>query len=142
MIPRFQHILVPLDFTEKNLAALNIAFDLAIANHARVTLLHIIEPLNGEVDDELKAFYAKLHERADAELESRSQRFDAAGIAVDCKIRIGTRLNEIVIDSIERAVDLIIMSSHKPDLTRPLQTWATLSYQVSVLCQSPVLLVK
>ncbi len=49
MIPRFQHILVPLDFTEKNLAALNIAFDLAIANHARVTLLHIIEPLNGEI---------------------------------------------------------------------------------------------
>ena len=38
MIPRFQHILVPLDFTEKNLAALNIAFDLAVANHARVTL--------------------------------------------------------------------------------------------------------
>ena len=54
MLPRFQHILVPVDFTEKNLTALDLVFDLA----------------------------------------------------------------------------------------KPLQTWATLSYQVSVLCPCPVLLVK
>ncbi len=142
MIPRFQHILIPLDFTEKNLAALNIAFDLAIAENARVTLLHVVEQVSGEVDAELSEFYHRLKTRAESELESRSQRFDLAGIDVDCKIRIGQRLHEIVTDSIERSADLIVMSSHKPDLTRPLQTWATLSYQVSVLCQCPVLLVK
>lgn len=142
MIPRFQHILVPLDFTEKNLEALNIAFDLAVVNRAKVTLLHIVEQIRGEADEELAAFYGRLRVRAEAELESRSQRFDQAGVAVDCKIRIGQRLHEIVTDSIERAADLIVMSSHKPDLERPLQTWATLSYQVSVLCQCPVLLVK
>ena len=38
--------------------------------------------------------------------------------------------------------DLVVMSSHKPDLSKPLQTWATLSCQVSVLCPCPVLLVK
>ena len=142
MIPRFQHILIPLDFTEKNLAALNIAFDLAVVNHARVTLLHVVESLSGEADEELAQFYARLRVRAESELESRSQRFDDAGLAVDCKIRIGHRLPEIVTDSVERGADLIVMSSHKPDPTRPLQTWATLSYQVSVLCQCPVLLVK
>jgi len=142
MIPRFQHILIPLDFTEKNLAALNIAFDLAVAEHARVTLLHVVEQVGGEVDAELSEFYRRLKIRSESELESRSQRFDLAGIDVDCKTRIGQRLHEIVTDSIERSADLIVMSSHKPDLTRPLQTWATLSYQVSVLCQCPVLLVK
>lgn len=142
MIPRFQHILVPLDFTEKNLAALDIAFDLAVAEKARVTLLHVVEQVSGEVDAELTEFYRRLKTRAESELESRSQRFDLAGIDIDCKIRIGQRLHEVVTDSIERAADLIVMSSHKPDLTRPLQTWATLSYQVSVLCQCPVLLVK
>lgn len=142
MIPRFQHILIPLDFTEKNLAALDIAFDLAIAEKARVTLLHVVEQVSGEVDAELTEFYQRLKTRAESELESRSQRFDLAGIDIDCKIRIGQRLHEIVTDSIERSADLIVMSSHKPDLTRPLQTWATLSYQVSVLCQCPVLLVK
>jgi nucleotide-binding universal stress UspA family protein len=90
----------------------------------------------------LEQFYARLRVRAETELEARSQRFDEAGIAVDCKIRIGQRLPEIVADSIERAADLIVMSSHKPDLSRPQQTWATLSYQVSVLCQCPVLLMK
>jgi nucleotide-binding universal stress UspA family protein len=142
MIPRFQHILIPLDFTEKNLEPLNIAFDLAVVNRARVTLLHVVEQISGEADEELAAFYTRLRVRAEAELESRSQRFDQVGIVVDCKIRIGRRLHEIVTDSIDRAADLIVMSSHKPDLDRPLQTWATLSYQVSVLCQCPVLLVK
>lgn len=142
MIPRFQHILIPLDFTDKDLEALNIAFDLAVANHARVTLLHVVEQISGEEDSELSQFYARLRTRAETELESRSQRFDQAGIAVDCKIRIGHALQEIVTDSVERAADLIIMRSHKPDLNRPLQSWATLSYQVSVLCQCPVLLVK
>ncbi len=142
MIPRFRHLLVPLDFTEKNLPALDIAFDLAVANHARVTLLHVVEQVGGEADAELMQFYSRLHSRAESELERISQRFEAANIAVDRKVKIGHRLNEIVTDSVERAADLIVLSSHKPDLTKPHQTWATLSYQVSVLCSCPVLLVK
>jgi universal stress protein A len=142
MIPRFQHILIPLDFTEKSLPAIDIAFELAVANRARVTLLHVIEAIHLETDAELEQFYAKLEKRADAELERISQRFTTAGLPVDRKIRLGKRLAEIVNDAGERQADLIIMSSHKPDLERPRQTWATLSYQVSVLCPCPVLLVK
>ena len=142
MIPRFRHILIPLDFTEKNLAALNIAFDIAAMNHALVTLLHVVEEIHGDQDAELTQFYDRLRNRAEAELETVSQRFDEAGLIVERKVRVGKRLMEIVTDSIERNVDLIVMSSHKPDLTNPLHTWNTLSYQVSVLCPSPVLLVK
>lgn len=142
MIPRFQHILIPLDFTEKNIPALDIAFELAVANRARVTLLHVIETIDIPADDELDQFYAKLQARADAELERLSQRFTTGGLATDRKIRFGRRLTEIVNDATERKADLIVMSSHKPDLARPHQTWATLSYQVSVLCPCPVLLVK
>lgn len=142
MIPHFTHILVPVDFTEKNRPALEIAFDLAIANHARVTLLHVIETMDVAVDDELDEFYARLSTRAAAELESMSQRFAEAGVAVDRKTRFGKRLHEIVDDSIERKADLIIMTSHKLDTAQPFKSWATLSYQVSALCQCPVLLVK
>jgi universal stress protein A len=142
MLPRFQHILVPVDFTEKNLAALDVAFELAVANHARVTLLHVIETMDVESDAELEQFYAGLQARADSELEQMSQRLLSAKIAVDRKIRFGKRLPEIVRDSVDRQADLIVMSSHKPDLQKPAQTWATLSYQVSVLCLCPVLLVK
>lgn len=142
MKPRFAHILVPVDFTEKNLPALEIAQDLAVANHTRVTLLHVIETLDCDTDDETERFYSRLRVRADSELERLSQLFTAAGLEVDRKIRLGKRLREIVADSIERQVDLIVMSSHKPDLHEPTKTWATLSYQVSILCTCPVLLVK
>ena len=142
MIPRFQHILIPVDFTKQNLSALDIAVDLAIVNHARVTLLHVIETIDVEPDAEMEQFYAKLQARADAELERLSQGLVSAGLAVDCKIRLGKRLPEIVSDAVERKADLIIMSSHQPDLQRPTQTWATLSYQVSMVCPCPVLLVK
>jgi nucleotide-binding universal stress UspA family protein len=142
MLPRFQHILVPVDFTEKNLAALDVAFEMAVANHARVTLLHVVETMDVDTDAELEQFYGTLQSRADSELERMAQRFVAAKIAVDRKIRFGKRLQEIVHDSADRKADLIVMSSHKPDLQNPTQTWATLSYQVSVLCPCPVLLVK
>jgi len=142
MLPRFQHILVPVEFTEKNLTALDLFFDLAVASRARVTLLHVIETIDVELDSELEQFYAKLQARADSELERLSQRFVAAGLAVDRKTRYGKRLLEIVNDIVERKADLVVMSSHKPDLAKPLQTWATLSYQVSVMCPCPVLLVK
>lgn len=159
MIPRFQHILIPLDFTDKDLEALNIAFDLAIVNQARVTLLHVVEQIRDDkdaatgsqdpdedtdtdADEEMEEFYGRLRTRAETELESKSQRFDQAGVAVDCKVRIGRRLEEIVTDSMERSADLIVMNARKPDLGSPIRTWGTLSYQVSVLCPCPVLLVK
>ena len=142
MLPRFKNILVPVDFTEKNLAAVDIAFELAVANQARVILLHVIETLEGESDDELERFYDRLEKRADAELERLSQRFLETGVAAERKIRFGKRLAEILAACADYHVDLAVMSSHKPDLQHVYQTWATLSYQVSVFCTCPVLLVK
>ncbi len=142
MLPRFQHILVPLDFTAKNQAALDIAFELASQNRASVTLLHVIETIENLSDEELQSFYARITSRAETELEARAQRFAAAGIRVDRKILYGKRLAEIVRDVRERTVDLIVMSSHKVDPAAAASSLGTLSYQVSILCDCPVLLVK
>lgn len=142
MLPRFQHILVPVDFTQKNAAALDIAFELAVANRARVTLLHVIELLEVESDAELEQFYDRLQKRADSELERLAQRFIDTGISTDRKTRFGKRVPEIVNACVDHSADLVILSSHRPDLHRPNQTWSTVSYQVSVLAPCPVLLVK
>ena len=80
--------------------------------------------------------------RAEAELERRAQRFSAAGVRVDQKLLYGKRVLEIVRDARERKVDLIVMSSHKIDPAAAAQSLGTLSYQVSILCDCPVLLVK
>jgi universal stress protein A len=143
MLPRFGHLLVPLDFTAKNQAALDIAFEIAEVNAARVTLLHVIERIDEAAEDEeTSAFYERLRQRADAELESRSQRFLEAGLATEYKLRWGKRAEEIVRFVGERDVDLIVVSSHVIDATQPAKSLATLSYQVSILAPCPVLLVK
>ena len=145
MRPRFQHILVPVDFTPKNQPALEIAFEQALHNESRVTLLHVIEIIDtgeGEVDDELKEFYERLQQRAWTELDAMAQRFAETSIAVDQKVRMGRRPYEVVKFANEHDVDLIVMSSHTVDPERPVQSLGTVSYQVSVLCSCPVMLVK
>jgi nucleotide-binding universal stress UspA family protein len=142
MLTKFRHILVPVDFTAKNQAALEIARELASQNKASVTLLHVIETIDNLQDEDLTAFYTRLASRAETELATSAQEFARAGISVDRKIRYGKRLTEIVREAGERKVDLVVVSSHKIDPAAAVQSFGTLSYQVSILCECPVLLVK
>jgi nucleotide-binding universal stress UspA family protein len=143
MLPRFQHLLAPVDFTDKNWAALDLTFELAVQNKASVTLLHVIEPIAVEDDAEVAAFMANLERRSLDDLAAMAQRFLDAGVVTEWKTRLGKRAVEIVRFASERGVDLIVMNSHRID---PEHTSAavigTLSHQVSVFCQCPVLLVK
>jgi universal stress protein A len=142
MLARFRHMLVPLDFTEKNRAALEIAREIASQNKALVTLVHVIETIENLQDAELTAFYTRLASRAEAELAARAQEFTSAGISVDRKILYGKRLIEIVREARDRKVDLIVVSSHKVDPHAVVASLGTLSYQLSILADCPVLLVK
>lgn len=142
MLPRFQHILVPLDFAKKNQAALDVAFELAVANQARVTLLHVIEMIDLPHDEEIEKFGAQLQQKADGELERRAQRFADAGLAVEWKIRFGKRAEEVAAYEAGHDVDLTVLSSHPIDTEHPARSLATLSYQIAVLAHGMVLLVK
>ena len=42
----------------------------------------------------------------------------------------------------ESGTDLIVLASHTIDLNNPATGWGTLSYQICILSQCPVLLVK
>lgn len=142
MLSRFQHILIPLDFSEKNQSALDVAFELAVTNSARVTLLHVVETIDLPDDPEVAQFVDHLAQRADRELEFRAQRFSDAKLPVEWKVRLGKRSREIVAYEAEHDIDLIVLSSHPilPDDARG--NLATLSYQVAILSRCPVLLVK
>ncbi len=142
MLSRFKHVLLPLDFTPKNEAAIAIALDLAAANQGRVLLAHVIERVQLPDDDELQAFYGQLENRAKSSMAVTAERFAEAGIPIECQVLFGRRPDEIVQLAESEAVDMIVMSSHPVDPTRPMQSWGTVSYQVSLLCTCPVLLVK
>ena len=144
MLPRFEHILVPVDFSGKNRAALEIAFEMAQQNQARTSLLHVVEQIDvpADGDDELDGFYEQLVQRADTDLETMTQRFSGSGLDVEHKVRVGKRVREIISFVELHKVDLVVLSSHPIDPARPGPSISTVSYQVSLFCRCPVLMVK
>jgi nucleotide-binding universal stress UspA family protein len=140
----FQRILVPVDLTQKSLAAVDLAYDFAVKFGAQVTLLHVIETIEHVEFDfaELKPFYERLQISAQEGLQEFSERFIANDLAVDQAIIHGHRTKEIVDFAIQNSMDLIIMASHRIDPDRPGHDWSSISYAVAILSPCPVLLVK
>ena len=138
----FSHIMIPVDFTKKNDAALEVANRLAQQNHARVTLLHVIEAIDYIEDEDLADFYAKLEEASETKMRDLAGLFSAEDIEVQHRVVIGKRAMSIVTFSMERDEDLVVLSSHKAYLNEIPKGLGTLSHQVSILSQCPVLLVK
>ncbi len=138
----FKRILVPVDLTEKSLAAVDLAYEFAVQSGAEVVLLHVIETVEHVQFDELKPFYQRLETSAKKGLQEFSERFQANNMVVDQAVIYGHRTNEIVDYATDNRVDLIIMASHRIDPDRPGHDWSSISYAVAILSPVPVLLVK
>jgi len=136
----FDRILVPVDLTDRNHRALQMAARLA-SERGEVTLLHVIETLDLPFE-ELEDFYQRLHDRAQAEMDRMAEPVSESGVAVAQRIAYGNRLREILGCAAETETDLIVMSSRRLDLKDAPTGFATLSHQVAMLSQVPVLLVK
>ena len=142
MPPRFKHILIPLDLSEQSLEALETAVEMARQGGARLTMLHVIETIEQADDEEIQSFYATLQERARQRLDELARRFAADELTLDGEIIYGRRGPQIVQYSLDHEIDLVVLKSPKIDLAQPDAEVSRLSYQLSVLCQCPVLLVK
>src|SRR5262245_41041085 len=105
----FHNILVPVDFTLKNEAALATALDLAHGKDAKVTLLHVIETIEHVEFEEMADFYRGLETRAAAKLYGMEERFKEALVPVYHDIIYGKRAESIVRHAEEREVDLIVL---------------------------------
>ena len=138
----FQRILVPVDLTEKSLAAVDLAFGLAQSLKSEVTLLHVIETIEHVKFDEMKDFYSRLEISARKGLKEFSERFEDEGLKVDSLVTYGHRTQGIVETAIANQADVIIMASHRIDPDRPGHDWSTISYGVAILAPCHVLLVK
>lgn len=138
----FQRILVPVDLSEKSLAAVDLAYELASKSGAIVSLLHVIETIAHVPFDDLKPFYERLEQRATEGLQELAERFISRKLEVETVVVYGHRTDEIVKFAITNRNDLIIMASHRIDPNRPGHNWSTISYAVAILSPCPVLLVK
>jgi universal stress protein A len=137
----FKRILVPIDFTEKNALAVDAARELAAASEAEITLIHVIETLDIPFD-EMEDFYEKLHDQAVELLDAVAEPLSLAGIQVVQHISYGKRVPEIVGYAQENGTDLIVLSSRRLNLEEPPTGLASISHQVAILAQTPVLLMK
>lgn len=138
----FNHLVVPLDFTEKNAAAMQIAHSLATQNRSRVTLLHVIETINGSEDQSVTDFYDALKSDATKQMAERAASFANSAVLLQQEIVLGKPASAIVEYVVREQADLVVLSSHPVTLDQSPKGWATISYQVSLLCPCPVMLVK
>lgn len=139
----FENILVPTDLSEKGEKALSIAISMAPENVGTITLLHVIEKIEGVEEEEVKAFYKKLNERSHREMDEVVNRFkNNSSVQLNKEVVIGKRVPEIIRFTHECEIDLIILSSHKIENLQAGEGWATISYKVAILAPCPVLMVK
>jgi universal stress protein A len=137
----FKSILIPVDFTSKNKSAIQAALEIASANNAEITLLHVIEKIDLITSREVQRFYTQLKRNAESKIRKLAKRFDPR-TNVKTNITFGNRGEEIVRYAMDNRIGLIVMASHKINRTNLNAGWGTLSYKVAILSQCPVLLVK
>jgi nucleotide-binding universal stress UspA family protein len=112
---QFQHILVPIDFSDSSQRALDVAVGLAQSENATLTLVHVYEfpnypypglafpaadlwtPVQQAAENALNQALAKLRERAP----------NANGI-----LRVGDPAREILTAIEEQQADLVVMGTH------------------------------
>lgn len=137
----FDHIVVPLDLSQRNKQALATARALAERLSARVTLLHVVQKLGRVPVGEIQAFYRRLTVMSKRRLKREAREFAEAGIRVRIEVCVGDPAGEIVRRTSGRRADLIVMASHRIDPKQP-TGWGTTSYKVGILSQCAILLVK
>jgi len=137
---RFKHILVPLDFSDKNDVALETVHELVSSSTSVISLLHVIEPIGSSDDAEVQKFTLQLQEHAEKELLKRAQMFSDLDITITCENRSGNRVNETLAFAKDNEIDLIVLNSHQ--IKDSETSSASISYQIAILASCPVLLLK
>ena len=138
----FRSIMLPVDFSQKGEQAVSIALKLARDSGARVKILHVVEEIAGVAKEEVAELYGTLRKNAQARIDEIGTRFGKSGVDAEVEVVIGKPGKEIVRRVIDGQFDLLVLRSHCIDPQNPETPWGTLSYQVSLVCPCPVLLVK
>ena len=138
----FRHILVPTDLTERTDKALALAGRLVSRDTTRVTIVHVIETIEGLPFEELRPFYERMERNARTTMNGLVKRAPKEVATAAHALAYGRRAEEIVRFAAANDVDLIVLASHRVNPSRVNRDWGTISYKVGILAQCPVLLVK
>ena len=104
--------------------------------------MYVIEAIDAGDEEELTSFYAEVEDKVRDRLQSLIRRFRQAGLMARPEIVVGHKARTIVQYTATESVDLIVMQSERVDLQHPEPGLNSLSHQVSLFCQCPVMLIK
>jgi nucleotide-binding universal stress UspA family protein len=119
-----------------------VALRLRAPRGGRITLLHVIQRIEGIPAAQLRGFYRRLERKARQKLEALARQLTARGAAVRCEVFIGDPATDIARAAERHRADIVVMASHRVQPQRPGRGLGTTSYKTAILCRCPVLLVK
>lgn len=138
----YRNVLIPLDLSEHEHVVVESAGRVIDGESGSVTLLHVIEEIEGLVGEEGELFYSGLRERAGKVLEARSGALGRVGIEIRHEIVVGKCAAAIVAFASDNGCDLIVMGSARIDPEQPERgLWST-PQKVSLLAECPILLIR
>jgi nucleotide-binding universal stress UspA family protein len=138
----FRSILLPLDLSDRHVAAVDVAAELASQSGGTVVLLHVVELIPGLPLDDEPTFYGRLEKAAQRHLEGIARRLaEEQRVATECRVVFGHRAREVVAQADALGSDLIVLTAPRLDAGDP-SGWGSLSWKISVLAACPLLLVK
>lgn len=139
-VQMFRRLLVPVDFTAKTAATVDLAARLVGAD-GDVTLIHVVQSVPGIDLNAEPDFYERLASKASEKMSALGERLENEGIAWNALLVVGNRYAEII-RAAEDGFDLLLVSSHRVDLKDPATGAATMSYRLAIGAPCAVLLLK
>jgi nucleotide-binding universal stress UspA family protein len=106
-------IVFPTDFSKYSLKAREYVVELAKSLNSKVYILHAIEPIQYEEDDEeIKQFYINIEIEVDKKIEQEKNFFIERDIDAYTDTVVGSSWKVINTYAKEKEIDLIVMGSH------------------------------
>ena len=137
----YKNILVPVDLTDKNAAAVEEAIRLAAGKGTTITLLHVIETLDLPFE-EIEDFYKQLATKARRKLRQLGKRASGRGPELRYETTYGRRVRAILDHVIDHNIDLVVITSHQIEPGDPPTSWMTISHQVTLFANCSVMVLR
>lgn len=139
----YKRILLPLGLSEFKAGSIKPLLKQLADSQAKVTLLHVIEPISDADDREVSAFLQRLQERAESYLQEVAQELGELLSNVEYQITTGKRSTRIVEFAKQEQIDFILMSA-KQSVNGPLtpQELGNLGNLVAMMAPCSVLISK
>lgn len=110
----YQHILVAIDLSDESDHVMQRAAKMAKISHAKLSMLHVIEPLSfaygGDLPLDFSGLQEDIHQQALKQLQHFAKAYDVA--ETDQHLTMGRTENEIRTCAEKLGCDLIILGTH------------------------------